>query len=89
MRRCDTINQCYQQPCPYNTTCNVTEDGGFECICLPEWPCSQLPQPLSGGEIAAIVISLLILIAIIAGIVLAIALYVRRKNHRKVYVVIQ
>ena len=83
------MNQCYRQPCPYNTTCNVTEVGGFECICLPEWPCSRPRRSLSGGEIAAIVLSLLILIAIIAAIVLVIALFIRKRNHRRVYVVIQ
>ncbi|KAI6660256.1 hypothetical protein LOD99_10426 [Oopsacas minuta] len=80
-RRCNTANPCYAQPCPFNTTCNVTDDGRFQCICQPEWPCFRY-NSISGGAIAAIVISILIVILIIAAVALVVGIYLKKKQMK-------
>ncbi|KAI6647555.1 hypothetical protein LOD99_8732 [Oopsacas minuta] len=68
MRRCDIPHVCYSQPCPFNTSCIAKDNGEFECICQPEWPCYMYPHtdPQNTWIIAAITISCVLILILIA-----------------------
>ena len=83
LRRCDEPNLCLSQPCHPNATCQIGENGGYECLCQPGWPCDQ---SLTAGEISAIVLSTAIIVLTIVCLVLILIIYLKWRRRGK-YVV--
>ncbi|KAI6655616.1 hypothetical protein LOD99_2114 [Oopsacas minuta] len=77
LRRCDKPNLCLSQPCHYNATCQIKENGDYECLCEPGWRCSQILTP---GEISAVVLSIVIILLIIAVVSLIVCVYLMQKR---------
>ena len=85
MRRCDIPNVCYSQPCPYNNSCIVRENGEFECICLTGWKCSLHPETheLDPWIVAAIALSGVVSLILVALFVVLLYVNLRKTDTEK------